>query len=212
MIMPRWKVTSHTTHLKPQASFWGEQMVVELVAEGHLQMTSSKKFKSFVVRNLSPEKFWNKLFLKSKIETYSRAGEDRSCKESYLGREHWNQLMVDGGNISFSGKKLLAPLTLSARARLSQNKNHSVRTFYQHHTIDGDSTFGFGSIRATEQCWTSDIGGYRFLLDVEYNGHTFTYSENQSWGWGWGGNGDGMGGIKDSFRFSGEEGIASCGF
>ncbi|UIA81850.1 Ig-like domain-containing protein [Erwinia tracheiphila] len=183
-------VASNVVTFNPDTHFWGKTVRVEVVAKGYGNLETTASSPDISVRNLEPGQIWNSMTVNHFLTARSSAGNSGSCQETFLGREHWNVAIADGGSINFGGKRLLSPMRLSARARATQNGGNTSRDFPG--TFDSVTTnqyVVFGATTVATKCWTDHIGGYAVILSVGYAGQTYTYDAPSR---GWGGNGDGM--------------------
>lgn len=182
---------SKITTINPNSSLWGKIVHVELVAKGYGELITNKSSSTIFVKNLEPKNIWTSFTVRSQVKILSSKGEEKSCRETYLGREHWNNAVITGDRIDFGGKTLISPMSVKARVDATQNSSISSREYFpfMYNTVTTNQNVQFGTVQIASQCWKNHTGGYGIGIDVNYNGDTYTYWANQRHGWG--GNGDG---------------------
>lgn len=188
------KLSGSSTVFTPQASFWAKTVRVEIVAKGHsgdgdIGRTQSS---NFTVSNLPPDKIWTNLVLKSSVETRSSEGIDSSCRETWFGRLHWNNVIFEYGSIGFDGKILLSPMDFTLKIVVSNNENLSFEKEGAGKNVQviADQKLYFGKVEVHKNCWKNHYGSYRLKVNVAYDGKSYSYEAANNHGWA--GNGVGM--------------------
>ncbi|GLY61006.1 hypothetical protein Pcaca05_18630 [Pectobacterium carotovorum subsp. carotovorum] len=182
---------SKTTIVDPSSSFWDKKVHVALVAKGFGKLETNKSSSEIIVRNLEPKQIWTSFTVRSQVRTMTSRGEDRSCRSTALGRDHWNNVVVTGDSVNFGGKTLISPMSMRARINASQNGSVFSNEYFpiSHSTVRTNQNINFGTTRIAQNCWINHTGRYDISVIVDYNGSSYQYYGS---GYGWGGNGDGM--------------------
>lgn len=187
---------SYTTPFPPEPDFWGKEVYVEVVAEGHAGLKDSKKSRSVGVSNLTPSQIWRELTVKSysdiRVNTSDHHESQGSCQELPTGWRHDIYAVIKSGKLRFNGKQLLKPMTIQGLVSSTQNgENYVTEALFPwpYNDVYSDTDMLFGERRIAEKCWSDHIGGYRIGISITYNNREYRYMANDSHGWG--GNGDG---------------------
>ncbi|WP_312625854.1 Ig-like domain-containing protein [Scandinavium sp.] len=183
---------SKTTTVNPNSALWGKTVHVALVAKGYGNLETNKSSSTIGVRNLNPKSIWTALTVRSQVKTITSQGEDSSCQESHLGRDHWNNAVITGDSINFGGKTLISPMSVKAKITATQNGSTSATGDFptSYSKVTTNQKVAFGTRKIASSCWSNHIGGYRVGIAVSYAGQDYEYWASESHGWG--GNGDGM--------------------
>lgn len=197
---------SMTTIVNPNTSLWGKTVHVELVANGHADLsTSIISDKKISVKNLTPKEIWSDFTAKS-IFKIRQVFSDGSMQWDYnCGGWDTRDILFyikNDTSVSFSGHRLLKPMTLS----YSLTQNASIRT-PGNFTISGDTSgLGFNdndiqgyTSKIIAECTKSSVGGTAIVLNISYDGVTYRYKSED---YGVGGNGDGIDSIRTENRWS----------
>ncbi|MCX8959954.1 hypothetical protein EHW64_01835 [Erwinia psidii] len=183
-------LANNTMTFNPDTNLWGRTVHVELVAKGYANLETNLVSSNIIVTNLKPNEIWSSLTINHYLESRTSVGVDSSCRESYMGRYHANNVIANGGSINFGGKRLLTPMKLTARVKATHNSNDTSADLpNSFDSVATDRSIAFGNATIADDCWRNHTGGYAVNLNVNYAGQAYTYNGTN---YGWGGNGDGI--------------------